>query len=107
MTPLWKHNKLVPLATNDMNTMPTDKHVAESDRETNKSDCDQSDSAESDGDIIDTEGADMVGGLTFSECIKAQVVLLWDFGDGLKYQLQFGDSRMLDCLKREGCLRAV
>ena len=34
--------------------------------------------------------------------IEAWVAMLQDFVDGLEYQLQFGDSRMLDHLKQEG-----
>ena len=68
----------------------------------NDSDCGQSDGEESKDDIIDTEGPNVVGGLTYGERIEARVVLLRDFADGLEYQLQFGDSRMLDRLEREG-----
>ena len=38
----------------------------------------------------------------YGERIEACVALLQDFADGLEYQLQFGDSRMLDHLEREG-----
>ena len=44
--------------------------------DTNKSDCDPSDGEESDGDVIDMEGADIVSGLTFGECIEARVAML-------------------------------
>ena len=58
----------------------------------NNSDCGQSDGEESEDDINDTKGPDVVGSLTYGERIEACVVLLWDFADGLEYQLQFEDS---------------
>lgn len=59
----------------------------------------QSDGEESEDDIIDTEGPNVVGGLTYGERIEARVALLRNFADGLEYQLQFGDSWMLDRLE--------
>ena len=88
--------------------MVTGKHVTasiseqksvEGETETNNSDCGQSDGEESEDDIIDTEGPNVVGGLTYGERIEARVALLRDFADGLEYQLQFGDSWMLDRLE--------
>lgn len=106
-TPFWKHKKLIPLVLNDEDNKRTDEQgtTVESGRDRNESDYDESDGEESDGDVIDTsEGAAIVGpgGLTFGERIEARVALLRDFADGLEYQLQFGDSRMLDRLEREG-----
>ena len=77
-------------------------YSVEGETETNNSDCGQSNGKESEDDIIDTEGPDVVGSLTYGEHIEARVALLRDFADGLEYQLQFGDSRMLDCLEQEG-----
>ena len=91
--------------------MVTGKHITasiseqksvEGKTETNDSDCGQSDCEESEDNIIDTEGPDVVGSLTYGEHIEAGVALLRDFADGLEYQLQFGDSWMLDRLEREG-----
>ena len=42
----------------------------------NESDCNPSNGEESDGDVIDMEGADIVGGLTFGMCIEARVAML-------------------------------
>lgn len=97
----WKHKKLVPLVMHDNDTVSTDEQqVAEDRSEMNESDFDQSDGEELEGNVIDTEGPNVVGGLTFSKCIEAWVALLWD-SDGLEYQLHFGDSCMLDCLEQE------
>ena len=83
-------------------TVSTDEQVVGSKMDMNESDCNPSNGEESDSDVIDMEGADIVGGLTFGKHIEAQVAMLRDFADGLEYQLQFGDSHMLDCLKLEG-----
>ena len=56
---------------------------------------------DSDGDVIDTEGG-IVGGQTFGERMKAHVELLQNFSDGLEYQIQFGNTRILDRLEQEG-----
>ena len=102
-TPFWKHEKLVPLvAGKHVTASISEQKSVEGKTETNDSDCGQSDGEESEGDIIDTEVPHVVGGLTYGERIEARVALLRDFADGLEYQLQFGDSRMLDRLEREG-----
>ena len=103
MTPFWKHEKLIPLVTGKHVTASiSEQKSVKGETEMNDSDCGQSNGEESKDDIIDTEGPNVVGSLTYGERIEARVVLLWDFPDGLEYQLQFGDSRMLDCLEREG-----
>jgi hypothetical protein len=56
---------------------------------------------ESDNEIIDLE-QEMVGSKTFAERMTEHIQGLREFADGLEYQLQFNDSRMLDCLEREG-----
>ena len=90
MTPFWKHKKLVPLVTGKHVTASiSEQKSVEGKTEMNDSDCGQSDGEESEDDINDTEGPDVVGGLTYGEHIEACVVLLWDFADGLEYQLQF------------------
>ena len=102
-TPFWKHEKLVPLvAGKHVTASISEQKSVEGETETNDSDCGQSDGEESEGDIIDTEVPGIVGSLTYGEHIEVRVALLRDFADGLEYQLQFGDSRMLDRLEREG-----
>ena len=101
-TPFWKHEKLVPLVMDNESVSIGEQQVAEDESEMNESDCDQSDGEESEGDVIDTEGPNVVGGLTFGERIEARVASLREFSDSLEYQVQFGDSRMLDRLEREG-----
>ena len=56
---------------------------------------------ESDNEIIDME-QEMVGSKTFAERMTEHIRVLREFADGLEYQLEFNDSRMLDCLEREG-----
>ena len=57
-------------------TVSTDEQVVGSEMDMNESDCDPSNGEESDGDVIDMEGADIVGGLTFGMCIEARVAML-------------------------------
>lgn len=56
---------------------------------------------ESDDDIVDTE-IGMFDGRTVCERLSQHIGMLRDFADGLDYQLQFNDHRMLDSLEREG-----
>ena len=90
------------MASNQVTVSMVKQQSVEGETETNESDCGQSDGEELEGNVIDTEGPEVVGGLTYGERIEARVALLRDFADGLEYQLQFGDSRMLDRLEREG-----
>jgi hypothetical protein len=39
---------------------------------------------------------------TFCECLADRIKTLRDFCDGLKYQIQFEDQRMLATVEREG-----
>ena len=57
---------------------------------------------ESDGDVVDMECGMTQGTQTFMERMKAHVNILRNFSDGLEYQIQFGDTRMLDHLEWEG-----
>ena len=100
MTPFWKHKKLIPLVVGKHITASiSEQKSVEGETKTNNLDCGQSNGEESEGDIIDTEVPDVVGGLTYGERIEVRIALLQDFADSLEYQLQFGDSRMLDCLE--------
>ena len=60
-----------------------------------------------DYDWIDTDNADHVDHATSSEQLMEHICLLRDFCDGMEYQIQFGDSRMLSIFELEarGCLQ--
>jgi len=59
-----------------------------SDRGSNE---EQSESKESNNDVVDTENG-VMGGSTFSECMMDHIGLIQTFTDGLKYQDQFHDQ---------------
>lgn len=60
---------------------------------------------DSDNDLVDMDGGIGAGCQTFdSERLTALVSTLRDFTDGIEYQRQFRDSRMLDILEREGAV---
>jgi hypothetical protein len=106
-TPFWKHKLLVPLdaseTDSDAHTLssPTLQVEAEKLRLDSGSDEEQSEGEESDNDVVDTENG-VMGGSTFSERMMDHIGLLQTFVDGLEYQIQFHDQRMLDRLEREG-----
>ena len=52
--------------------------------------------------LIDTEfGLATKDSQTFRECFSEHIETIWDFCDGLEYQLQFEDNRMLETVERE------
>lgn len=101
--PFWQHPMLVPLegtplgsATNPTQNTPVSENDAE--REPGEETGDKDDD-----DIVDTGptlGTD--NGSTFRERFTDNIATIRDFCDGLEYQLQFGDRRMLETLEREG-----
>jgi hypothetical protein len=97
---------LVPLDQSETNnpecepTPSTSEQQTERDKVANEG-SDGDEGEESDEDVVDTE-RDMIEGKTFGEWMTEHVRLLRDFADGLEYQLQFNNRRMLDRLEREG-----
>lgn len=61
---------------------------------------------ESDDELVDT-GAQDEGGRTVEERFRETIRTLREFCDGLEYQVQFNDLRMVEVVEREsaGCLR--
>ena len=104
--PFWQHAKLVPLESETNAEMPIAPNPV-ADPIGDFSDEDDfedlgGEGDESEGEVVDTESGIIEGGKTFGERMKAHVDLLRNFSDGLEYQIQFGDTRMLDYLEREG-----
>lgn len=105
-TPFWKHKLLIPpdgvdgggntdsLTLAAPETMRALSKKADLDSENGS---DESD----DNNIVDTEQG-LIGGSTFGEQMTKHISMLRDFADGLEYQLQFDDHRMLASLEREG-----
>ncbi|KAJ7472293.1 hypothetical protein B0H11DRAFT_1729696 [Mycena galericulata] len=54
------------------------------------------------GDDSDEELVEVRSGATFDERLTSALAKIRDFCDGMEYQRQFHDSRMLDSLEREG-----
>ena len=59
-----------------------------------------------DDNLVDTEGGFNEGRSTFSERMNEHIKLLWDFADGLEYQVQFNDHRMLQRLEAGSVLHS-
>lgn len=103
--PFWKHELLVPL--DGTKTPDAGTHVSTSATPEGNSDLDQKEDPDSENDedsddeIIDTEER-LIGGKTFGERMTEHIDMLRDFANGLEYQVQFNDNRMLDRLEREG-----
>ncbi|EEB88766.1 hypothetical protein MPER_13221 [Moniliophthora perniciosa FA553] len=109
-SPIWKHPFLVPLRP--PTTSATDEnidvtitfndfsksvpHMAVDDQH------DDSPSEESDNEsLVDTIGA-LEENLTFEERMKTLIHDLHSFADGLEYQIQFRDCRMLTTVEKRG-----
>ena len=55
--------------------------------------------------MVDTmAGIGVDNGGTFWEHFKGDIATIWEFCQGLEYQIQFGDQHMLDTLECEGAL---
>jgi hypothetical protein len=99
-TPFWKHKKLIPIdePTSDAHTSAFEGQGTQN-RSTSDESGDEGD--ESDDGVVDTESG--IGeGRTVRERMSDHISMLRDFANGLEYQLQFNDRRMLDNLEREG-----
>jgi len=79
----------------DLSTADTDgKNQSGNDKEIEEDD---------DNGLIDTEPMMAVGDRgTFCEWLTEHIRTIWDFCDGLEYQLEFEDHRMLEMVERDG-----
>jgi hypothetical protein len=91
--PFWRHPSLTPLTNTATTTINNDIPATQ---ETVQHDVDNDDN----DDIVDM--ADAVIRETYTESMTQIIQLLRDFTNGLEYQIQFQDRRMLDTLEREG-----
>jgi hypothetical protein len=92
--PFWIHPSLVPLDASGERPAP---EVVDNDGQ-NEDDVDGNDS---DDDPIDTT-VDISTRATFHEDFTHHIQTIRDFCDGLEYQIQFNDHRMLEVLERDG-----
>ena len=101
--PFWKHPSLKPLDT------PTQTGDCESNSEQGHMQCllDDDDIERGPGDSDEDEDENFIDvgredGQTFGETMEEWIHTIREFADGLDYQLQFRDGRMLQALEREG-----
>ncbi|KAK6996319.1 hypothetical protein R3P38DRAFT_2566074, partial [Favolaschia claudopus] len=98
-TPFWSHPSLQPLglppspSTSPILAVPSSRRIAAG----------QDQPPADDEEDPDEELTELVRArATFDERLTETVAKLRDFCDGLEYQRQFHDSRMLDAVEREG-----
>ncbi|KAF7966149.1 hypothetical protein HWV62_39928 [Athelia sp. TMB] len=112
--PIWQHPKLVPLvprphaeasaaAGEPLSPAPGNEtigsHAMSPAPENDNPDADDDDD---DDDAVDTQIGQWAGGQTLRESFLDEIQTIRDFCDGLEYQVQFEDRRMLETLQREG-----
>lgn len=105
--PFWQHPSLVPLEENpsrDSVTDPArDAPVSNEDNAEREPGDETGDDDDDSNDVVDTGATMWAGnGGTFRERFTDNIATIRNFCDGLEYQLQFGDNRMLETLEREG-----
>ncbi|KAF7799214.1 hypothetical protein EIP86_010446 [Pleurotus ostreatoroseus] len=118
--PFWSHSDLIPLLPAPETTVSDLPSTATCTALNSHGDVDSAprgpsaepaadpDAEDSDDDIIDTEPPEFVQeGETYLERMTKIIGTFRDFSDGLEYQLQFNDRRILDVVEREaaGALR--
>jgi hypothetical protein len=106
--PFWSHSLLKPLESH-LNPAPQLNSTlfgAESSASRAHIDSDQelgnNSASESDDDHVDTGTDTNAGWRTFDERLTSLISTLREFSDGMEYQRQFKDSRMLEVLERDG-----
>lgn len=92
--PFWVHPCLQPLSDDNQNGVPDDTASDNVPDATPDSDDD-------DDDLVDT-GKPEEDQLTFLEAMDENIDTILEFAQGLKFQRQFRDQRMLRALEREG-----
>lgn len=103
--PFWRHCSLKALDETEAEGAAANgnKRTAEDSVDIDEADMGGGDS--DDEDKFDVSGAlEMAqgAGLTFEEAINEDIDLLSEFLQGLRYQIQFCDQRVLNILEREG-----
>ncbi|KAJ7436299.1 hypothetical protein B0H11DRAFT_1754960 [Mycena galericulata] len=102
-SPFWSHPSLIPLNSSDplVATPVGPRVLPEIPPFTQSNDeHDQPNDNDNNDDVIDTTGGIMRE--TFTEAMTDRIRMLREFADGLEYQIQFQDRRMLDSVEREG-----
>ncbi|KAJ6449111.1 hypothetical protein C8R45DRAFT_849909, partial [Mycena sanguinolenta] len=93
-TPFWTHPSLKPL---DVAPAPSTSPVLPASQPVHRDDIIQEAGDESDEELVEIKAS-----ATFDERLTSHLTKIRDFCDGMEYQRQFRDMRMLDALEREG-----
>jgi hypothetical protein len=106
-TPFWLHHVLQPDSqpTPPVGPSPEGSSPAKGNNgnEFEGYDNDDNDNDDDDdGDVVDTQSGTFRDRMTFRERFLGKINGYRDFLDGLEYQLQFEDERMLETVEREG-----
>ncbi|KAJ7479127.1 hypothetical protein FB451DRAFT_1450936 [Mycena latifolia] len=103
-SPFWSHPSLIPLnSSNPLVAAPVPPRVVPTIPESAPSDDAQPTATAEDQDVDDM--IDIAAGIaheTFTEAMTNHIRTLREFAEGLQYQIQFQDRRILDSLEREG-----
>jgi hypothetical protein len=103
-TPIWQHPSLIPLELDADTSSVVSAGPANDNRSEEPVERDDtgSDDGNEDG-LVDTGPNTMMGGEgTFRERFAENIKTLREFCDGLEYQIQFEDERMLNAVERDG-----
>ncbi|KAG6854112.1 hypothetical protein C0991_010276 [Blastosporella zonata] len=98
--PIWRHLSLKLLDDENDDTMvaqPTDDCGSHTDRDSGPFEDDDVEDDDED-DLVDTGS----GGQTFEEAMRSKIRTLKAITEGLEYQVQFRDHRLLQGLEKEG-----
>ena len=103
-TPFWHHKQLVPLDRDQGRVCEAENDISNADEDnlegrTLSGEAEESDD-ENNREIVDTDNGSTR--LTLAEQFRNHIDLLRDFCDGLEYQVQFSDPRMLEVMERDG-----
>ncbi|KAJ7434395.1 hypothetical protein B0H11DRAFT_1757683 [Mycena galericulata] len=106
--PFWSHPLLKPLGALPVLSAPQEGNQSSTAPSEPRTDADDGLALEdevgedSDDDLLDADAGHGSSSGMFDERLNSLLNTLRDFSDGIEYQRQFRDSRMLDVLEREG-----
>ena len=102
-TPFWTHKTLIPLKNPLLMSTDTPTPPQHTSEDTSSLAGESDDELDMTDSLINTEtNNNSTEHLTIHEHLLKHIHLLQDFCNGLKYQLQFNDARMLQVVEREG-----
>jgi hypothetical protein len=98
-TPFWHYHALQLTDSGQTSNAPVPLDIGSSREDEEHED------EEDEGNLVDTEADAGLGGRgTLCKWVIEDIWTLWDFCDGLEYQLQFNDHQMFQTMEREGAV---